>query len=106
SAVASAIGTLKGPLHGGANEQVMRMLLEIDQIPGKTPESRAEAWVMDALANKKTVMGFGHREYKKGDPRATILLKEAEDLAQRLGQRKWPRLADAVRNAMGREMAK
>ena len=66
SGVVSAIGTLKGPLHGGANEAAMQMLLEIDD-----PE-KAEAWVIEALALKKKIMGFGHREYKKGDERARI----------------------------------
>lgn len=106
SAVASAIGTLKGPLHGGANEQVMRMLMEIDRQPGAFPAEKAERWVMDALARKKTIMGFGHREYKNGDPRATILLREAQEVADRLNQPKWPRLADSIRLVMEREMGK
>src|SRR5258707_103590 len=67
SSIMAAIGTLKGPLHGGANEQVMRMLLEIG-----SPE-HVEAWIDDALAAKRKVMGFGHRVYKGGDPRARIL---------------------------------
>ncbi len=66
SGVVSAIGTLKGPLHGGANEAAMQMLLEIDD------PDKAEAWVIEALAVKKKIMGFGHREYKKGDERARI----------------------------------
>src|SRR5574340_1228625 len=64
SAVTSAIGTLKGPLHGGANEQVMLMLQKIGDA------SKAESWIKDALANKAKIMGFGHRVYKNGDPRA------------------------------------
>ena len=67
SSMMAAIGTLKGPLHGGANEQVARMLLEI-----KSPD-RLEAWLDDALASGEKVMGFGHRVYKEGDPRAKIL---------------------------------
>src|SRR5256712_4271966 len=66
SAITSAIGALKGPLHGGANERVMKMLLEI-QTPG-----RAEPFVRNLLAQKKKVMGFGHRVYHTEDPRATV----------------------------------
>lgn len=76
SAVTSAIGALKGPLHGGANEQVIKMLFEIGE-PGK-----AEAWVKDALANKVKVPGFGHRVYRTDDPRAAILRRYAEQLTQ------------------------
>lgn len=104
SAVGSAIGALKGPLHGGANEQVMRMLMAIDRQPGDSPAEKAERWVMDALSQKKTIMGFGHREYKHGDPRANILIQEAQEVATRLNQPHWPRLADHVRQVMEREM--
>jgi citrate synthase len=75
-AVTSAIGALKGPLHGGANEQVIRMLYEIGD-PGK-----AEAWVKNALANKVKVPGFGHRVYRTDDPRAGILRRYAEQLTR------------------------
>jgi citrate synthase len=97
SAIVSAIGTLKGPLHGGANEEAMKMLLEIG-----TPEN-AEAWVKDALATKKKIMGFGHREYKSGDPRATILTEHGRELSDRLGDTKWGRMAAIVEEAMLRE---
>lgn len=76
SAVTAAIGALKGPLHGGANEQAMKMLFEIGE-PGK-----AEAWVKNALANKVKVPGFGHRVYRIEDPRATILRRYAEQLTK------------------------
>jgi len=76
SAVTSAIGALKGPLHGGANEQVMRMLVEIGE-PGK-----AEAWVKNALAKKMKVPGFGHRVYRTEDPRAAVLRRYAEQLTK------------------------
>jgi len=72
SAVTSAIGTLKGPLHGGANQRVMEML---EQIPD--PEA-AEGWVLDRLANKERIMGIGHRVYKTIDPRAAILREMSE----------------------------
>ena len=79
SSVMAAIGTLKGPLHGGANEQVMRMLLEI----GK-PE-KVEAYLDEALAGKRKVMGFGHRVYKEGDPRAKILKAMSQRLTRETG---------------------
>ena len=77
SAIVSAIGTLKGPLHGGANEQVMRMLKSIQTV------QRAKEWVEDALSQKKKIMGFGHRVYKNGDPRAKILKKMSESLSKK-----------------------
>ncbi len=83
SAIVSGIGALKGPLHGGANEQVMRMLLDI----GTT--EKATEWVKDALANKKLIMGFGHRVYKNGDPRAKILRGMSESLSKKAGHPEW-----------------
>jgi citrate synthase len=79
SSVMAAIGTLKGPLHGGANEEVIRMLLEI----GK-PEKVA-AYLDDALAGKRKVMGFGHRVYKEGDPRAKVLKAMSQRLTKQTG---------------------
>jgi citrate synthase len=96
SAVTSAIGTLKGPLHGGANEQVMRMLLEI-----QTPD-RAEEYVRNLLAQKK-VMGFGHRVYRTEDPRAAVLRKMSEELGQRAGQTKWHEISRRIEDLMLRE---
>ncbi len=83
SAITSAVGTLKGPLHGGANEAVMKTLLEIDDV------AKTEAWVKDALAQKKKVMGFGHRVYKTKDPRAYILEAMSQELSRRAGNTKW-----------------
>lgn len=83
SAVVSAIGALKGPLHGGANEQVMRTLKEIGSV------DQATTWVKNALANKEKVMGFGHRVYKNGDPRAKILRGMSELVTKRAGEPKW-----------------
>lgn len=94
SGIVTGIGTLKGPLHGGANEEAMRMLLEIG-----TP-SNAEAWIRDALANKKKVMGFGHREYKKGDSRAMYFTKIAKELGERKGNTTWGRIADVLERVM------
>jgi citrate synthase len=97
SAITSAIGTLKGPLHGGANEEAMKMLLEI-----KDP-LHAKAWIQDALAKKKRVMGFGHREYKNGDPRAKILKPLAKELCQRLKQPKWSEISEILEEVMVKE---
>jgi citrate synthase len=83
SGVVSAIGTLKGPLHGGANEAAMAMLEEIGDVTNAAP------WVRDALAKKKKIMGFGHREYKHGDERAKIVKGYVVELGQRLGNNKW-----------------
>jgi citrate synthase len=75
SAIVSAIGALKGPLHGGANEQVMEMLKKIGS-------QEPERWLDDALAKKAKIMGFGHRVYKTGDPRARWLHKMSRDLTK------------------------
>jgi citrate synthase len=77
--VASAVGTLAGPLHGGANEDVLDMLEQIG-----SPD-QAEAWLDRAIAEKQKIMGFGHREYKVKDPRAVILQNLAEDLFRSFG---------------------
>jgi citrate synthase len=93
SAITSAIGTLKGSLHGGANEQVMIMLSKIGEA------SKAEEWIRAALARKDKIMGFGHRVYKNGDPRAKHLMKLSEALGKMKGDTKWfemSRLVDGV----------
>jgi len=78
--VASAVGTLAGPLHGGANEDVIAMLESI-----QTPEN-ASKYIKESILKKRKIMGFGHREYKVKDPRATILQRLAEDLFERFGK--------------------
>jgi citrate synthase len=90
SAITSAVGTLKGPLHGGANEQVMRMLLEIGDI------SKAEDYVLEALRNKKKIMGFGHRVYRTEDPRATHLRKLSKEAGERAGDTKWFEMSQVI----------
>jgi citrate synthase len=90
SSVTSAIGALKGPLHGGANEQVMAMLNTIGD------PAKAEAWVLDALKNKVKIPGFGHRVYRTEDPRATVLRTYAEALSQRAGDTKWYEISRIV----------
>jgi citrate synthase len=94
SGIVTGIGTLRGPLHGGANEEAMRMMLEI-----KTPDA-AKAWVEDALAGKKKIMGFGHREYKNGDSRAMYLTKLAKELGVRKGNTTWGEIADILEETM------
>lgn len=94
SGVVSAIGTLKGPLHGGANEAALEMLLEIDR-----PE-RAADWVREALAAKKKIMGFGHREYKRGDERAKILKGLTDQLAEVKGETRWRDISQIVEHEM------
>ena len=84
SAVTGALGALKGPLHGGANEGVMRLLYAIDKAGADPAE-----YVRDLLAAKKKVMGFGHRVYKTEDPRATHLRRMSEQLGKDSGQTKW-----------------
>ncbi len=83
SAVMAAIGALKGPLHGGANERVMEMLLEIGDV------EKVEPWIKKALSEKKRIMGFGHRVYKKQDPRGLIIKGMVKELGERLGNNKW-----------------
>ncbi len=83
SAIVSAICALKGPLHGGANEQVMLMLKRIGSV------EKAKEFIEGALANKEKVMGFGHRVYKNGDPRARILRQMSEQLTKAKGEAHW-----------------
>jgi 2-methylcitrate synthase len=90
SAVVGGIGSLKGPLHGGANEAVMEMMKEI-----RTP-SRADAWIRNAMANKKLIMGFGHRVYKRGDSRVPTMKSCLEDLTKWSGDTKWLEIYDIL----------
>jgi citrate synthase len=83
SAVVSGIGALKGPLHGGANEAVMRMLLNIGD------PSKVDAYIHNLFAQKKKIMGFGHRVYHTEDPRATHLRRMSKEACERAGQAKW-----------------
>ncbi len=94
SGVVTGISTLRGPLHGGANEEAMKMLLEIG-----TPD-KAQEWVDDALATKKKIMGFGHREYKKGDSRAIYLTRLAKALGVEKGKPEFGQIADVLEKTM------
>jgi 2-methylcitrate synthase/citrate synthase II len=97
AAITTAIGTLKGPLHGGANEAVAAMLLEV-----KTRD-RAERWVRDALFQKRRVMGFGHRVLRKGDPRSLIIQHHAEALSRTCGDTRWYEIATTMDQVMQQE---
>jgi len=97
AAVTSACGTLKGPLHGGANEESIYMLNDIGQA------NRAEAWLKDALAQKKKIMGFGHRVYKSGDSRVPIMREIARDLGHRTGKEQWVPICENLEKTMERE---
>jgi citrate synthase len=94
ASITAAIGTLKGPLHGGANEEAMRMLLEIGE------PAKAEAWTRNALATKRKIMGFGHRVYKHGDHRARILKTWAHQLADAVGETRWTDISQRVEDVM------
>lgn len=97
AAVTSACGTLKGPLHGGANEESMKMLDDI-----KTPD-RAESWLKEQLAKKAKIMGFGHRVYKKGDSRVPIMREIGRDLGKRTGKEQWIPICEKLEETMERE---
>ena len=97
SSVVSAIGALKGPLHGGANEGVIKNLLEIGSV------DKVEEWVKNAFAQKKKIMGFGHRVYHTEDPRATHLRKMSGELAQRSGESKWYDMSIKMEEVVKRE---
>src|SRR5436309_13650646 len=97
SVITSAIGTLKGPLHGGANEGVIKMLQEIGSL------DRVDAYITDALAQKKKIMGIGHRVYKTLDPRAPHLKRMAQILSAKLGEPKWIQMSERIAELMLKE---
>ena len=97
SAITSAIGTLKGPLHGGANEGVIKMLQEIGSL------DRVDAYIAEALAQKKKIMGIGHRVYKTLDPRAPHLKRMAQILSAKLGEPKWIQMSERIAELMLKE---
>jgi citrate synthase len=97
SAVVAALGALSGPLHGGANTAIMKILLEIDSV------DRVEDYVKDALAKKKKIMGFGHAVYKTEDPRATHLRRFSKEMGERKGDSKWYDITAKLEAIMKRE---
>lgn len=94
SAITSAIGTLKGPLHGGANEGVIHMLREIGEL------DKVDEWVEGKLARKEKIMGIGHRVYKVLDPRAPHLRRLAIQLTEELGEPKWIKMSERIAEIM------
>jgi len=100
AAIVAAMGALSGELHGGANSEVMRMLLEIGEV------SRVTSWVSERLQKGGKVMGMGHAVYRTEDPRATILRKICEKLAERTGNRKWVEMTKAIEAAAKEEFRK
>lgn len=94
SSVTSAIGALKGPLHGGANEQVMKMISQIGTVDS------AEDWIKNALTNKVKIPGFGHRVYRTEDPRATVLRKFAKQLSDAQGDTRLYDIASIVESVV------
>jgi 2-methylcitrate synthase len=97
SAITSAIGTLKGPLHGGANEAVATMFLDIKS------RDRAKRWVQVALAGKQRITGFGHRVLKHGDSRSAIMQQHAESLSRICGDYRWYEMATLIAQVMQQE---
>ena len=94
SAISAAIGALKGPLHGGANEGVIHMLQEIGSL------EKVDGWIEEALAQKKKIMGIGHRVYKVLDPRAPHLKAMAIKLSEELGEAKWIQMSERIASIM------
>ncbi len=94
SAVTSAVGALKGPLHGGANQRVMEMLEKIG-----TPE-KTESFLREQFAAKKKIMGFGHRVYTTTDPRAAVLKQKSKELSQKVGPAKWFEISEILEKIM------
>jgi citrate synthase len=97
SAVIAGIGALRGPLHGGANEAVMQMMLDVG-----SPEA-AESWLRDRLAAKEKVMGFGHRVYKHGDSRVPTMKKALDSLAETRDVRLWVDIYEGLERIMVEE---
>ena len=97
AAVTTALGTLKGPLHGGANQEAMKMLREIGS------SDRVQEWVKGKLAQKQKIMGFGHRVYQKGDARVPIMRDLTRQLATRFGQEQWLDICTALEEVMLRQ---
>jgi citrate synthase len=97
SAITAAIAALKGPLHGGANEAVMKMLQEIGDV------EKAEAYIKEKLGHKERIMGFGHRVYKTEDPRATHLRRLSRELGERAGDTRWYEISERIEKVVMEE---
>jgi citrate synthase len=92
--VTAGIAALAGPLHGGANTAVMKMLIEIDD------PAKIDSWLDDALANKRKIMGIGHAVYKTEDPRATWLRRFSKQMADKKGETKWYDMSQRIEKLM------
>lgn len=97
SAITAAVGTLKGPLHGGANQEVIKMLLKINET------AKAESYVVKQIEDHKKIMGFGHRVYKTEDPRAWHLRRMSKQLGERAGELRWYEMSDIIEKVVRRE---
>jgi citrate synthase len=97
SCVTAALGALSGPLHGGANTAVMKMLLEIGSL------DKVESFIKDALASKRKIMGFGHAVYRTEDPRATHLRRFSKEMGERKGDTKWYEMTAKIEEILKRE---
>lgn len=100
SAVVAGVGALKGPLHGGANAEVMQMLLAIGQ---DADDQRVEALIQDKLRKKEKVPGFGHRVYRTEDPRATHLRRMSREVGERVGNTRWFEMSQRIEGVMKAE---
>ncbi len=98
SGIVSAIGTLKGPLHGGANERVMAMLEEIGDL------DKVDAYLEEKFENKEKIMGIGHRVYKQGDPRAKHLKEMSRQLADLTGEKKWYEMSIKINDIVTKQI--
>lgn len=94
SAIVAAIGSLKGPLHGGANTAVMKMLMDIGSL------ENIEPWLNKALEEKQKIMGFGHRVYKVTDPRAKHLKRMSREWGERAHEKKWFQMSEKIEQLM------
>lgn len=97
AAVTAAIGALSGPLHGGANTNVMKTLLEIGSV------ENVESFIRKALAEKRKIMGFGHAVYRTEDPRATLLRQFSKEMGETAGESKWYEMSRKIEEVMKRE---
>ena len=100
SAVVSGIGALKGPLHGGANAEVMKMLLAIGE---DANNQRVDDFIRGMLARKERIPGFGHRVYRTVDPRATHLRRMSQEVGERVGNRRWFEISERIEAFMKAE---
>jgi citrate synthase len=100
SAIVAGIGALKGPLHGGANADVMKLLLELGQ---DASQERVESTIRGKLARKEKIPGFGHRVYKTEDPRATHLRRMSKELGEKSGNPRWFAISQQIEALVSKE---